>query len=58
MSMLRVLKSIGFKFAKCKDGRRFLLERGDILAARLTFLRTMREIRKNASTNIYYLGET
>lgn len=45
-SMYRILKDIGFKYMRCKDGRKFLLERSDITAARVKFLRTMQNIRQ------------
>lgn len=34
-SMYRILKDIGFKYKKCNDGRKFLMERSDIVAARV-----------------------
>ena len=57
-SMLRILKGMGFKYAKCNDGRKFLMERSDIAAARIKFLRQMHEIRQTGQTNIFYLDET
>lgn len=57
-SMLKILKSMGFKHRKSNDGRRFLLERSDIVAARMRFLREMHEIRQAGSSQIYYLDET
>jgi hypothetical protein len=35
------LKNIGFKCRKTNDGRKFLMERGDIVAARIKFRRTV-----------------
>ncbi|XP_068206400.1 uncharacterized protein [Palaemon carinicauda] len=47
---------IGFKYAKV-DGRKFLIERSDIAAARTTFLQDIQKV-KHASQNIVYLDET
>ena len=58
-SMYRILKDIGFKYMRSNDGRKFLMERSDIAAARIKFLRTMHNIRQqDNNTNIYYLDET
>jgi hypothetical protein len=43
---LRILKSIGFKYAICNDGRKLLRKRGDIADARAMLLRKMHEIRQ------------
>ena len=48
--------SIGFKFAKV-DGRRFLMERSEVSAARSSFLRDVKEV-KQSSNDIVYLDET
>lgn len=58
-STRRLLKQIGFSYRKPKNGRRFLLERNDIVAARIKFLRTMNELRSSSDSRpIYYLDET
>jgi hypothetical protein len=57
-SMLRILKIIGFKYARCNDGRMFLMERSNIAAARALFMRTMHNIEQAGHTNINYLDET
>lgn len=58
-SLRKILKSIGFKYKKCNDGRHFLLERKDITAARATFLRKMHNVRKeDIRRPIIYLDET
>lgn len=58
-STRRLLKQIGFSYRKTRDGRRFLLERNDIAAARIKFLRTMNEIRESGDSRpICYLDET
>ena len=55
-TLRKILKDIGFRFSKV-DGRRFLMERTDVVAARLTFLREIRHLKKS-SRNIVYLDET
>ncbi|KAE9522747.1 hypothetical protein AGLY_016856 [Aphis glycines] len=43
----------------CNDGRRFLMERNDIVALRCKFLRTMCTLRKNNDSRpVIYLDET
>jgi len=58
-SMWRILKSLHFKYKKCNDGRKFLMERNDIVAMRVKFLRTMCNLRQNNDTRpVVYLDET
>lgn len=58
-STYRILRNLGFKYRKSNDGRQFLMERGDIVAARIKFLRTMHRIRTSGDTRpIFYLDET
>lgn len=58
-SMWRILKSLKFKYKKCNDGRRFLMERNDIVASRVRFLRQMVNLRKNNDSRpVIYLDET
>lgn len=57
-STWKVVRQIGFRFRKCNDGRKFLMERSDIVLARVKFLRKMHEIRLNNSRPIIYLDET
>ncbi len=58
-SMLRILKSLGFKYRKSNDGRKFLMERNDIAAARTVFLRTMHDLGNSTEDRtVYYLDET
>jgi hypothetical protein len=45
-----ILKQLNFKYKKCNDGRKFLMERSDIVAARVKFLRKMNEFRRNGDT--------
>jgi hypothetical protein len=40
-SMWRILKNLNFKYKKCNDVRRFFIERNDIVAMRVKFLRTI-----------------
>lgn len=58
-STRRLLKKIGFSYRQAKDGRQFLLERNDIVAARIKFLKTMNELRSSGDGRpIYYPDET
>ena len=49
-SLRKILLEIGFKFAKV-DGRKFLMERSDVVAARNKFLREIKQV-KQSSLNI------
>ncbi|XP_060843069.1 uncharacterized protein LOC132923230 [Rhopalosiphum padi] len=54
-----ILKQLNFKYKKCNDGRKFLMERSDIVAVRVKFLRKMNEFRRNGDTRpVVYLDET
>lgn len=55
-SLRKVLLKIGFKFANV-DGRKFLMERNDVVAARTRFLREMRQLKQSDHTFVY-LDET
>ena len=58
-SLRMILRKLDFRYRKCNDGRRFLMERKDIVTARVAFLRKMYEIRKeNNPRPIIYLDET
>jgi len=58
-SMWRILRSLNFKYKKCNDGRRFLMERNDIVAMRVKFLRKMCNLRQSNDTRpVVYLDET
>lgn len=57
-STWRILKSIGFRYQKCNDGRKFLMERTDIVVARVKFLRKMHEVRQENLRPVIYLDET
>jgi transposase len=58
-SLRTILKRIGYKYKRCNDGRRFFMERADIVAARVTFLRKMHNERANKLERpIIYLDET
>jgi hypothetical protein len=50
-SVLRILKSLAFKYARCSDGRKVLVEHSDVVVVRLVFLRTMHEIRQVVVVN-------
>ena len=55
-SLHKILLDIGFKFARV-NGRKFLLEKNDIVAARTRFLRAMQQ-HKQSAHSIVYLDET
>lgn len=58
-SMYVILKSLGFRYRRTNDGRKFLLERSDIVATRLKFLRKVHNIRSSGDSRpIFYLDET
>lgn len=58
-SIRRVLKNLNFSFKKCNDGRKFLMERLDIVSLRCTFLRKMFTLRKNNDSRpVVYVDET
>ncbi|KAL4107543.1 hypothetical protein QTP88_017874 [Uroleucon formosanum] len=58
-SMRSLLKNLKFSFKKCNDGRKFLMERNDIVALRCTFLRKMCTLREQNDTRpVNYLDET
>jgi hypothetical protein len=45
-STSKILKTIGFKYAICYEGRKLLRERSHIAVARAMLLRTMHEVRQ------------
>lgn len=58
-SLHKILRKLDFRYRKCNDGRRFLMERKDIVTARVAFLRKMHDIRnENNPRPIIYLDET
>lgn len=57
-SLLRILRNMGFRYRKCNDGRKLLMERSDIVAARDVFLRIMHDVRQEGKSTIFYLDET
>jgi len=53
------LRNLNFKYKKCNDGRKFLMERNDIVCSRVKFLRKINEFRRNKDTRpIVYLDKT
>ncbi|KAL4125798.1 hypothetical protein QTP88_010038 [Uroleucon formosanum] len=46
-SVKRILHNLNFKYKTCNDERKFLMERNDIVACRVKFLRKMYELRQN-----------
>jgi len=58
-SMKRLLIKLKFLYKKSNDGRKFLMERNDIVALRCKFLRTMCTLCKNNDPRpVVYLDET
>jgi hypothetical protein len=58
-SMKVLLKNLDFKYKKCNDGRKFLMERNDIVASRVKFLRKMNAFRRNNDSRpVVYLDDT
>jgi len=58
-SMKILLTKLKCMYKKCNDGRKFLMERNDIVALRCTFSRTMCTLRKNNDSRpVIYLDET
>ncbi|XP_022173446.1 uncharacterized protein LOC111035921 [Myzus persicae] len=58
-SVKAILHNLNFKFRKCNDGRRFLMERNDIVACRVKFLRKMYALRQNNDIRpVVYLNKT
>jgi hypothetical protein len=58
-SIYKILKSVGFKYRETNDGRKFLMERRDIVAARNNFLRTVHNLRQTGEERpVFYLDET
>lgn len=59
VSLGKILKKLGFKYRKSDDGRKFLMERNDIVALRMIFLRKMYTIRREVDSRpVIYLDET
>ena len=54
----KIKKSMCFTYRKTNNGRKYLLERSDVMAARTQFLRTMNDVRETGTPCIYYLDET
>jgi hypothetical protein len=58
-SIYKLLKSIGFKYRKTNDRRKFLVGRGDIVDAGIKFLRTVHNHRITGDERpVFYLDET
>lgn len=54
---IEIVGENNFKYKKCNDGRQFLVERSDIVVARVKFLRKVNEFRRNGDTRpVVYLG--
>jgi len=48
----RFFHNFNFKYKKCNDGDRFLMEGNDIVACRVKFLRKMYELKQNNDTRL------
>ena len=58
-SVITILKNLKFSYKKCTNGRKFLMERNDIVSLRCKFLRQICTIRNNKDPRpIVYLDET
>lgn len=58
-SLWVILKNLGFSYKKCNDGRKYLMERNDIIVSRMRFLRKMHNVRNDSlSRPVIYLDET
>ncbi|KAE9543577.1 hypothetical protein AGLY_002377 [Aphis glycines] len=58
-SVRNLLKNLKFSYKKCNDGRKFLMERNDIVALRCKFLREICTLRKVKDDRpIVYIDET
>ena len=49
----RILKEMGFVWRKSTDNRKFLMERSDIVAQRINFLRQMKKYREEGREIVY-----
>ncbi|PSN50198.1 hypothetical protein C0J52_23704 [Blattella germanica] len=56
-SLREILKKINFTYRKNEQGRKYLMERSDIVSKRFKFLRKMKQLRESGRT-IVYLDET
>ena len=52
--MSRILRGMGFKHAKCEDGRKCLMESTDVTAARIHFLGKCIKLGK-LDTQMYFI---
>jgi transposase len=56
-SLTRVLKSVGFKWRKCRSKRKVLIEKPDIIMWRYKYLVQIKSFRESGR-NIFFLDET
>lgn len=57
--MHKIVKKLGLRYRRANDGRRFLMERKDVVAIRASFLRRMLQIRnEDYPRPIIYSDET
>ena len=58
-SVKTILHNLNFKYKKCNDGCRFLMERNDIVASRVKVLRKLNQFKRNNDTRPeVYLDKT
>jgi hypothetical protein len=57
-SILRISRKMGFRYKRCNDSRKFLMERRDIVLIQMEFLRTIYNIHSSGdSWTVLYLEE-
>ncbi|CAH2097973.1 unnamed protein product [Euphydryas editha] len=56
-SIRKLLKAMGYKWQKCHNKRKILVEKPAVVFARTNYLRKIRQFREN-DRNIFFLGET
>jgi hypothetical protein len=54
----KIFESIEFKHRKTNDGHKFLMERGNTVAAETVFLGTVYKLRISHEHPVFYLDET
>ncbi len=56
ITLCRILKSKGFRFKRTNENRKALTERGDLIAARIKYLREIKDAKE--TMNVVYLDES
>ena len=52
-SLRYILKELGFSWKKCKSNRHILMERQDVVMARIKYLREIKKLREQGRTIVY-----